>query len=68
LTVSSFAVSALAFARSRPGESLPLVYPGATLLFAFAFMSFLTLGLLTELVVATGRGHESGFIVTEVVE
>jgi glycosyltransferase involved in cell wall biosynthesis len=67
LAVVSFAASALAYARSRPGETLPLVYPGATLLFAFAFMSFLTMGLLTELVVATGRVHESGLIVTEVV-
>jgi glycosyltransferase involved in cell wall biosynthesis len=67
LAVASFAASALVYARSEPGHVLPLVYPGATLLFAFAFMSFLTLGLLTELVVATGRVHESAIIVTEVV-
>jgi len=67
LAVASFAASALVYARSRPGEPLPLVYPGATLLSGFAFMSFLTLGLLSELVVATGRVHESAVLVTEVV-
>jgi glycosyltransferase involved in cell wall biosynthesis len=67
LAVAGFAASAIVYERSRPGDPLPLVYPGATLLFGFAFMSFLTLGLLTELVVATGRFHESEVLVTEVV-
>jgi len=67
LAVAGFAASAIVYARSQPGDPLPLVYPGATLLFGFAFMSLLTLGLLTELVVATGRFHESEVLVTEVV-
>jgi glycosyltransferase involved in cell wall biosynthesis len=66
-TVAGLVASALVYARSKPDEPMPLVYPGATLLFGFAFMSLLTLGLLTELVVATGRFHESEVLVTEVV-
>jgi len=67
LTFAGVAASAVVYAHSRPGETVPLVYPGATLLFGFAFMSLLTLGLLTELVVATGRFHDSAILVTEVV-
>lgn len=67
LAVAGFAASVVVYVRTRPGAPVPLVFPGATLLFAFTFTSFLALGLLTELVVATGRSHESEILVTEVV-
>ena len=67
MTVAGLAASVMVYAKTLPIEPMPLVYPGATLLFAYAFMSMLTLGLLTELVVATGRFHESEVLVTEVV-
>lgn len=68
LGAASLAAAVLLYVDPRPGEEFSIVLPGITILFAFAFLHLLFLGLLTELVVATGRSHESQVLVSELVD
>ncbi len=47
-----------AYLHAVPGEEFPIVLPGATFLFAFAFLHFVLLGLLAEMIVSASRVHD----------
>jgi hypothetical protein len=51
-----------------PGEDFPIVFPGATFLFAFAFLHFVFLGLLTELIVSASRAHDRQVLDLDTIE
>jgi glycosyltransferase involved in cell wall biosynthesis len=57
-TLASGAVTGWLYLQAVPGEDFPIVLPGATFLFAVAFLHFAFLGLLTELIVSASRVHD----------
>ena len=57
-TLASGAVTGWLYLQAVPGEDFPIVLTGATVLFAIAFLHFMFLGLLTELIVSASRVHD----------
>jgi hypothetical protein len=58
--------AAVQYLTADAASGFPLVYPGATLLFAFGFLHLALLAFLGELAVATGDGRESESLLVRV--
>jgi len=67
-TLASGAVTGWLYLQAVPGEDFPIVLPGATFLFAMAFLHFVFLGLLTELIVSASRVHDRQVLDLETIE
>jgi glycosyltransferase involved in cell wall biosynthesis len=67
-TLASGAVASWSYMQAVPGEDFSIVLSGATFLFAIAFLHFVCLGLLTELIVSASRVHDRQLLDLETID
>lgn len=67
-TLASGVFTGWLYLHAEPGEHFSIVLPGATFLFACAFLHFVFVGLLTEMIVSTSRVHDRQLIDVEIIE
>jgi glycosyltransferase involved in cell wall biosynthesis len=56
------------YAHAVPGRPFSIVLPGATFLFTFAFLHFVFLGLLTEMIVSASHVHDEQVFDLETID
>jgi glycosyltransferase involved in cell wall biosynthesis len=67
-TLAAGAATSWSYMQAVPGEDFPIVLSGVTFLFAIAFLHFLFVGLLTELIVSASRVHDRQVLDLDTIE
>jgi dolichol-phosphate mannosyltransferase len=67
-TLASGAATGWSYMHAVPSDDSLIVLSGATFLFTIAFLHFVFLGLLTELIVSAGRVHDRQLLDLDTIE